>query len=162
VSRAKPIGTHVTYTHICAKCPDVRVARVKRRTNLCGKCSRTYAKKTNVDKFYFDYEAFVIKCIPKVRHYKVCTKCEKAREVPKYLAGFGVCAKCSSKVNGAVVKVNYKPKKKKSKLLSESAKVILREEREEFKKKEKAKEKFPQLDEHTSLSMQEEFLRKRR
>ncbi len=172
MGRTKAPGTHITYTHFCAKCPNVRIAKVKRRTNLCKDCSRKYAKTTNVDKYYFDMEAWVIKCIPKIRHFKVCTECGASREVSKSLAGFGLCKDCSSSINGSLTKVEYKepvvkkPKprkkpKKKVKILSESAKAILREERAELRRKEEAKKEFPTLDEHTSLSMQEEFLRKR-
>lgn len=152
----KPEGTHIRYWYFCPNCPSVRQTTTKRKTSLCADCSRLLSKAI--------YK--MVNRKPAVRHFRICPHCPEGEDTKqvaqKKNAGIRPCPKHRNVGKAPKVEVIVKsmPKpRKKSVLLSESAKAILREEREEHKKKMAAKEEYPKLDELDSKRMQEEFLR---
>ncbi len=157
----------VRYYHFCARCPDIRIAKMKRKTNLCSDCSRRWRDK-KMDKYEFDLKAMIIKCIPRIRYYRICPECPPETNTKqvgrKALSGIKLCTKCNGKATGSANKgitKEYKPRKTRRKVFSEAALAIMREEREFRARKEAAKEVIPQLKEVDSKRMQEEFIRKR-
>ncbi len=161
------------YYHFCARCPNVRVAKMKRKTNLCGDCSRKWRDK-KMDKYEFDLEAMIIKCIPRVRYFRICPECppeSNTKQVGrKALSGIKLCKFCNGKKSGNANKGTtheFKnrnriapPKIRKRKAgMSEGAIAILRMENEEHRKAQEEKEALPQLSEVDSRAMQEYYLR---
>ena len=146
---------------------------MKRKTNLCADCSRKWRDK-KMDKYEFDFKAMIIKCIPRVRHYRICPNCppdnNTKRVNKKSQSGIKLCKKCNGKKTGIANRgANYKPKptiappkiRKRKAGMSEGAIAILKMENEEHRKAQEDREAPPQLSEADSRAMQDAFLASR-
>jgi len=151
----KPEGTHIRYWYFCSNCPDVICRVSKRKGTLCKDCSTIANGKANKGKK-------LTITIPRVRHYRICPECPEGdntkRVNRKRDSGIILCKKHAALARNKTIKPQVR---KKSVILSDSAKEILRSEREELKKAEAKRKKFPVLDESDSKRMQEEFMRRR-
>ncbi len=153
----KPEGTHVRYWYFCSNCPDVVCRVSKRKGTLCKDCSSSANGKANKGK-----ERKLPP--PRVRHYRICPECPEDNNTKrvnrKRDSGVLLCKRhaAMSRNKPTVIKPQVK---KKSKILSDSAKAILKAEREEAQRIQDKKKEFPVTSESDSKRMQEEFLQRR-
>ena len=71
------------YWYFCPRCPSVRKLSVKRKTALCGDCSRiTTGIKNGGDS--------------DMRHFRVCTECGDVKETSLSNSGWKLCRSCSN------------------------------------------------------------------
>ncbi len=142
----------IRYVYFCPHCPTVVIRDAKKKTALCGKCSRQYSKKKNIPTYEWSYIT--------MRYFRVCPDCPENNNIKEVSsqanAGIKKCKK--HKESKPYKKYKRKAVVKKDKKVS---KVAINKAKEENRKHREAMESLlPTPQQKSDEELMAEWLKK--